>query len=98
MKLLQPQRPRTLIVTPRTKTTKTRRRRTSTKRTAQHPCDRPDVRAIIFALSALYRAPDDALTFTDYLMHRRELSILLARALSPLAGGRLDYGAERRTG
>jgi hypothetical protein len=47
-----------------------------------HPCDRPAVRTLVFALTALegaYRRHH--LRLSDYLMHRRDLSIRLGNAL-----------------
>jgi hypothetical protein len=62
----------------------------------KHPCDRPDVRAIVFAIHALEHARDDELSYPDYMMHRRELHIRLADVLRPSDGGRFgNSGAAR---
>jgi len=49
----------------------------------------------VFAIRALERAAPDELQTADYMMHRRELHIRLAKALSP-SGGRFGASAEVR--
>ena len=47
-----------------------------------HPCDRPAVRTLVFVIMALEGAHRrHQLRLSDYLMHRRDLSIRLGKAL-----------------
>jgi len=74
-------------VTTRANATKSRRRRSARKYVPpEHPCDRSDVRAIVFAIQALERTLHEELTTPDYLSHRRELHIRLAKMLAPEGG------------
>jgi hypothetical protein len=89
-------------VTTSTKATKRRRRAAKKYVRPEHPCDRSDVRAAVFAIQALERSRHDNLAMPDYINHRRELHMRLGQVLAPEGGWfgrsvsvRLDVGIYR---